>query len=105
MSYLEKVYRDALIEIRTQSGRGNIHNLAARALSTSVITAPDGPTCCDGKCDKGRNCSVAREEFERQHEHRNLLKHRLRGTYSNAAIAALWNQHIRTIQWLTRRNK
>jgi hypothetical protein len=42
----------------------------------------------------------ARAEFERQHEGRNLKRHRMRGTYLSAPIAALWNQHIRTIKWM-----
>lgn len=42
-----------------------------------------------------------RVEFERQHAGRNLLRHRLRGTYSSPTIAALWNQHVRTAQWLS----
>jgi hypothetical protein len=46
----------------------------------------------------------ARAEFERQHEGRYLKRHRMRGTYLSAPIAALWNQHLRTIQWITGRN-
>jgi len=37
-----------------------------------------------------------RAEFERMHAHRNLARHHLRGTYQSAAIAALWNQHVKT---------
>ena len=37
-----------------------------------------------------------RKIFEEQHKNRNLQKHRLRGTYQSAPIAALWNQHIKT---------
>lgn len=37
-----------------------------------------------------------RDEFERMHRSRNLLRHHLRGTYSSGAIAALWNQHVKT---------
>lgn len=44
-----------------------------------------------------------RQEFARQHEGRNLSRHKLRGTYSNANIAALWNQHRRTANWILRR--
>lgn len=40
-----------------------------------------------------------RAEFERQHKGRNLLRHRLRGTYSSPPIAALWNQHLKTAKW------
>ena len=42
----------------------------------------------------------ARFEFERQHEGRDLSRHRLRGTYTKPAIAALWNQHLKTISWV-----
>lgn len=42
-----------------------------------------------------------RVEFERQHKGRALSRHRLRGTYHAAPIAALWNQHLRTANWLT----
>lgn len=41
-----------------------------------------------------------RREFERQHAGRRLERHHLRGTYVSAPIAALWNQHLRTAQWL-----
>ncbi len=44
-----------------------------------------------------------RAEFERQHEGRNLTKHRMRGTYFRAEIAALWNQHKRTVNWMMAR--
>ena len=40
-----------------------------------------------------------RAEFERQHAGRNLLRHRLRGTYSSPPIAALWNQHVRSVKF------
>lgn len=40
-----------------------------------------------------------RAEFERQHAGRNLTRHRLRGTYSSGPIAALWNQHLRSVEW------
>jgi hypothetical protein len=43
---------------------------------------------------------AARAEFEKQHEGRNLRRHHLRGTYSSPPIAALWNQHIRSLRWL-----
>lgn len=46
----------------------------------------------------------ARAEFERQHSGRDLSRHHLRGTYSSGPIAALWNQHIRTIKWLEGRD-
>ena len=41
-----------------------------------------------------------RAAFEEQHKGRRLDKHYVRGTYSNPAIAALWNQHLYTIQWM-----
>lgn len=44
-----------------------------------------------------------RAEFERQHQGRNLKQHRLRGTYVSAPIAALWNQHKRTANWMQSR--
>jgi len=44
-----------------------------------------------------------RAEFERQHKGRNLLRHRMRGTYSSATIAALWNQHKHTAEWCLER--
>ncbi len=44
-----------------------------------------------------------RAEFERQHEGRNLLRHRMRGTYSSPPIAALWNQHRRSVKWMAAR--
>jgi hypothetical protein len=43
---------------------------------------------------------ILRAEFVRQHEGRNLKQHRLRGTYLSAPMAALWNQHKRTAEWL-----
>ena len=42
----------------------------------------------------------ARFEFEQQHQGRDLSRHRLRGTYQKPAIAALWNQHLKTISWV-----
>lgn len=42
----------------------------------------------------------ARFEFEKQHHGRDLSRHRLRGTYTKPAIAALWNQHLKTISWV-----
>lgn len=45
-----------------------------------------------------------RKEFELQHKGRNLLRHRLRGTYFAANIAALWNQHKRTVEWMIERH-
>ena len=42
----------------------------------------------------------ARAEFERQHSGRNLKQHYRRGAYLAAPIAALWNQHLRTIKWM-----
>jgi hypothetical protein len=44
--------------------------------------------------------AMLRAEFVRQHKGRNLKQHRLRGTYLSAPIAALWNQHVRTANWL-----
>ena len=38
-----------------------------------------------------------RAEFERQHAGRNLSRHHMRGTYSSPQIAALWNQHVRSV--------
>lgn len=43
---------------------------------------------------------LLRAEFERQHAGRDLTRHSLRGTYVRANIAALWNQHVRTAQWV-----
>lgn len=43
-----------------------------------------------------------RAEFERQHEGRDLRRHNLRGTYVSPPIAALWNQHVRTAQWMAK---
>jgi len=45
-----------------------------------------------------------RAEFVRQHAGRNLRQHRLRGTYIAANIAALWNQHKRTAEWMAARS-
>lgn len=44
-----------------------------------------------------------RAEFVRQHAGRDLSQHRLRGTYTSANIAALWNQHKRTAEWMAAR--
>jgi hypothetical protein len=44
-----------------------------------------------------------RAEFERQHQGRNLTRHRLRGTYISVQIAAIWNQHVRSVAWQTAR--
>jgi hypothetical protein len=52
--------------------------------------------------DKDLKTHEARIEFERQHEGRNLRQHHLRGTYTSVTIAALWNQHLRTIKWMER---
>lgn len=41
-----------------------------------------------------------RTEFERQMKGRDLTRHHLRGTYSSPPIAALWNQHCRTVEWV-----
>jgi hypothetical protein len=41
-----------------------------------------------------------RTEFERQHAGRDLTRHRMRGTYIRADIAAIWNQHVRTALWM-----
>lgn len=48
---------------------------------------------------------MMRDEFEKQIKTRGtpvalLTRHRLRGTYHNSRIAALWNQHLRTIKWI-----
>jgi len=45
-----------------------------------------------------------REIFETMHKNRNLKKHLLRGTYVSAPIAALWNQHVKTIRYMSNRN-
>lgn len=45
-----------------------------------------------------------RAEFVRQHVGRDLNRHRLRGTYTSANIAALWNQHKRTAEWMAARS-
>ena len=47
------------------------------------------------------NEDVLRAEFERQHKGRNLKRHHFRGTYQSSQIAALWNQHKRTAEWIT----
>lgn len=44
----------------------------------------------------------ARELFEAMHHGRNLTKHHLRQTYTNQNIAALWNQHLKTIALMER---
>jgi hypothetical protein len=41
-----------------------------------------------------------RQAFELMHAGRNLTRHPLRGTYNSPPIAALWNQHLRTVNWL-----
>lgn len=46
-----------------------------------------------------------RAEFERQHEGRDLARHPLRGTYYKPPIAALWNQHCKTAEWMAGRTK
>ena len=38
--------------------------------------------------------------FESMHSGRRLKKHNLRGTYTSPQIAALFNQHLRTIKWV-----
>lgn len=43
-----------------------------------------------------------RAEFERMHRGRRLTRHHLRGTYSSPAIAALWNQHVKTATMFAR---
>jgi hypothetical protein len=43
--------------------------------------------------------SEIRVEFERQHHGRNLTRHHLRGTYVSVQIAAIWNQHVRSVAW------
>lgn len=52
--------------------------------------------------DESPERANARAEFERQHNGRDLRRHNMRGTYQSATIAALWNQHLRTIEWLRR---
>lgn len=42
--------------------------------------------------------SEARRIFEQMHRTRNLTTHHLRGTYIYPAIAALWNQHLKTLR-------
>ncbi|WP_438979527.1 hypothetical protein [Polynucleobacter sp.] len=52
------------------------------------------------RVDKRIDENTARIEFKKQHEGRDLSRHRLRGTYQKPAIAALWNQHLKTISWV-----
>ena len=51
------------------------------------------------------NEKTLRLEFERQHEGRNLKQHHLRGTYSSPQIAALWNQHVKTAEFMRQYTK
>lgn len=44
-----------------------------------------------------------RADFEAMHAGRNLNRHGLRGTYFSGTIAALWNQHVKTIRFLIER--
>lgn len=50
------------------------------------------------------NEAELRAEFERQHKGRDLQQHRMRGTYIHAQIAAIWNQHKRTAEWMAGRS-
>lgn len=43
---------------------------------------------------------LLRRLFETFHSGRRLEKHHLRGTYASPPIAALWNQHVRTAEWV-----
>ena len=52
------------------------------------------------RVDKRLDENSARIEFEKQHDGRDLSRHRLRGTYQKPAIAALWNQHLKTISYV-----
>ncbi len=46
-----------------------------------------------------------RAEFERQHAGKNLNKHAMRDTYTQPTMAAAWNQHVRTAEWVMNRIK
>lgn len=46
------------------------------------------------------NEGTLRIAFESMHKNRNLSRNGRRGTYDSPAIAALWNQHVRTAVWL-----
>lgn len=50
--------------------------------------------------DKKTTEDEARIGFEKQHQGRDLSRHHLRGTYTKPAIAALWNQHLKSIGWI-----
>ena len=52
------------------------------------------------RVDKRLDENAARIEFEKQHDGRDLSRHRLRGTYQKPAISALWNQHLKTISYV-----
>ena len=52
------------------------------------------------RVDKRLDENAARIEFEKQHDGRDLSRHRLRGTYQKPAIAALWNHHLKTISYV-----
>ncbi|HEX8883151.1 MAG TPA: hypothetical protein VF797_01525 [Noviherbaspirillum sp.] len=67
---------------------------------TAVSAAPAGAGAADlPPPDEAE----LRAEFVRQHAGRDLKQHRLRGTYMSAPIAALWNQHKRTAEWMAAR--
>jgi hypothetical protein len=44
--------------------------------------------------------ATARIAFEEMQSGRNLTQHHMRGTYVNPPMAALWNQHLKTLRWL-----
>lgn len=66
------------------------------AMLTRTVTKSPVPADAPGEPEM-------RAEFHRQHEGRDLKQHGLRGTYLNGNIAALWNQHKRTVNWMMRR--
>ena len=45
-----------------------------------------------------------RKDFEAMHAGRDLTRHHLRGTYSYPPMAALWNQHVKTLKLLIHKN-
>ncbi len=87
-----------------------------QAINDAIASGVDNPDWCDSReIDRLADAVIdylmprsnidegaLRDEFERQHQGRNLTKHRLRGTYLSANIAALWNQHKRTYAWATK---
>ena len=67
---------------------------------TKLIELAKAQGAAEERARNGRmDTDKLRAEFERQHAGRNLLRHRLRGTYSSSTIAALWNQHVRSAEF------